>query len=134
MVLGEQIIFCYQRITIFLHFFKFSNFNYLKEKYDNPLVTKGGFIFNSIFNNSLVIMCLSILSVKENSKKKLNPISHWQTLFIKLCQVHLTKGGKKTHNFSGDRHCLHRYIIKNKNASDEFDINREYCSVWSKYC
>jgi hypothetical protein len=68
-------------------------------------------VFNATFNNISVISWRSVLLVEDNGVHKENhrPVaSHWQTIHIIMHQIYLTMSRIQTHNFSGDRHWLHR--------------------------
>ena len=60
-------------------------------------------VFNTTFNNISAISWQSVLLVDE--RKSLTNFYH-----IMLYWVHLATSGIRAHNFSGNRHWLHRYL------------------------
>ena len=64
-------------------------------------------VFNSTFNNILVISWRSVLLVKETGVPEINhrPVaSHWQALSHNVVSSTPRHERVRTHNFSGDRH------------------------------
>ena len=71
-------------------------------------------VFNAIFNNISVISWRSVLLVEETGVPIENhqpAASHWQTLSHNVVSSTPRLSGIQTHNFSGFRYWLHRYIL-----------------------
>ena len=77
-------------------------------------------VFSTTFNNILVISWRSVLLVEKTEVPWENhrPVaSHWQALSHNVVS--------STHNFSGDKHWLHRYL--------EIQLPCDHEGPWNKY-
>jgi len=67
--------------------------------------------FNATFNNISVISWQSVLLTEGTGIHGVHhgpATSHWQTLSHNVVSSTSRLSGIRTHNISGDRHCLHR--------------------------